>query len=278
MVELYVSWIPGLCENKEAVVLIKNSPNITGIELSGGNTDMVIARASGLKLSVHTPTREKSCGLCDPDFQKNILPHLTQFDGSTLATFHSISTTPTITKEEIIQNCIKNLKFCCTTYSPHRVAFETTAFWPGVVPPFMTDNEFVKILLENTQSGLVFDVSHTFCAAINRELHTNQSFKEYLREIIEISKGRVLEMHFNVPAEVNGTITDVHGIYVENDSTCDAIVELARKVLAVNPQIKVVNLEMYTHGTPLDHAKIMCKQAEMITKILELKIEKYKNH
>jgi hypothetical protein len=274
MVELYASWVPGLPENEQAVALIKNSPHITGVELSGGNADMTIARASGLKLSVHTPTREKTCCLWQPDFQKNIQPNLTQFDGSTLATFHTISTPTTVSQEEVIKNCINNLQFCCKTYGAHRVAFENTVIKPDKIPFFMTDNSFVKELLDKTESGLLFDVSHALTAAIHREMHTNQSFKEYLRELIDISKGRVLEMHFNVPAEVNGSITDVHGTYVPDEAISEAIIELARKVLTANPQIKVITLEMYTHTDPLRHAQIMCEQAEIITKKLGLTIEK----
>ena len=62
MVELYVSWVKGLPEDKEALKLLKDSQIVDGVELSNVDTQVERIRDSGLKVSSHTP------GVFNPGF------------------------------------------------------------------------------------------------------------------------------------------------------------------------------------------------------------------
>ena len=62
MVELYVSWVKGLPEDKEALKLLKDSRIVDGIELSNVDEQVERIRDSGLKVSSHTP------GVYNPGF------------------------------------------------------------------------------------------------------------------------------------------------------------------------------------------------------------------
>ncbi len=55
MVELYVSWVKGLPEDKEALKLLKSSGIVDGVELSNVDAQVERIRESGLKVSSHTP-------------------------------------------------------------------------------------------------------------------------------------------------------------------------------------------------------------------------------
>jgi sugar phosphate isomerase/epimerase len=92
MVEIYVSWCPGLETNDEALRILKDCKLISGIEVWNHDLKGNIKK-NGLKLSIHNPIKKIMCDLTDDNLEESLSQHKEIVDAmissdSKIAGFH----------------------------------------------------------------------------------------------------------------------------------------------------------------------------------------------
>lgn len=269
--EIYASWCPGLPESKKAMNTLKKSNLISGIEICDLNHGIELIKQAGLKVSIHNPLRDIHIGLENKNFEKNIknkLKYCEKCDTGLLG-FHAgyqiIEGDPYawLTKKRTIQN-IRFLQ----KYSYKKIIFESPPYFNnewGAKRKRIASQKFIKKILKQAD-GYLFDVSHNFITMKQFE----KEGKNYQKEILEITRGRVLQMHLNACTKnTKDEYTDEHNTYVGLKHEKEEL-DFAREVLKNNPQLKIITLEMTTNKSPEEHAKILVQQAKYLKKKLRI--------
>jgi hypothetical protein len=68
MVEIYISWVKGIIQDKEALDILGKSGVVSGIEMSNIGEDIDRIHDAGLKVSSHTPGLELTLNLANPGY------------------------------------------------------------------------------------------------------------------------------------------------------------------------------------------------------------------
>jgi len=131
--------------------------------------------------------------------------------------------------------------------------------------------DFFKIInKKKVPIGYLFDISHNFVTADTkiRDGSFNGSIKDYFDSILKITKGKVFQLHINVPGgnEKKGYY-DKHNIF-DKSKLSKQILDLIKHLIKKCPEIKIITLEMQTSGSSLEHAKEMVNQTEFLRKEL----------
>jgi sugar phosphate isomerase/epimerase len=261
-----------LPENKKALEILKNSRIISGIETSNLNEEIELIKKAGLKVSIHNPLRNLHLGLENRNLKKNLTKELInkcELADTGLVGFHAgykiIETNQNLWLTKI--RTILNIKFLKKKINK-KIIFES--------PPYLNNElgkrrekiaspNFVKTILKHSD-GYLFDVSHNFITMKQFE----KQGKNYRKEILEVTKGRVLQMHLNAVTKTP------EGDYIDEHKTFQGLkhekeeLEFAKEVLSLNPQLKVITLEMSTNSSPEKHAKILVEQAKYLKKKLDI--------
>lgn len=135
----------------------------------------------------------------------------------------------------------------------------------------------------NKNIGLLFDTAHIFISL--RTMIDNGDVKgdinHSIKKIIDVSKGRVYEMHIARPTKLedNVYVDDQHAL-IKGEAMSNFVLNIAKKVLEKNHGMMSITLEINTssdpenHPEPVGHAKKLVEQAELVAKELSLKVEK----
>lgn len=125
MIEIYISWVRGLPQDKEALKILKESEIISGIELSNIDNQIQRIKDAGLKVSSHIPTRCFLRNLANPRLMEifgskqgpRILSVIRNSDAPTVG-FHlgysakkmyNIKSFPNVPKENSLITCREEL-------------------------------------------------------------------------------------------------------------------------------------------------------------------------
>jgi hypothetical protein len=267
--EIYASWCIGLPENKKALKILKNSKVISGVEICDLNNGIDLMKKAGLKVSIHNPLRDIHVGLENKGFAKNIKEKLKICEecDTGLLGFHAGyqiidgDHNAWLTK----RRTKKNIKFLQKN-SRKKIIFESPPYFNnewGAKRKKIASPKFVKAVLKQAD-GYLFDASHNFITMKHLE---NQKLN-YRKEILEVTKGKVLQMHLNaVTKKSEEEYNDDHHTYIGLKHEQEEL-EFAKEVLKNNPQLKIITLEMTTNTSPEEHAKIMVQQAKYLKKKL----------
>jgi uncharacterized protein (UPF0276 family) len=273
--KLYVSWIPGLHKNPEAVAIIKACPHIDAVEYcSDDEAEIRELKDAGLNVSIHNPFRSKKLSLKDPGFAAALqcAPRLLALNDAPLIGFHIAYEHPDDgSDEEVMLRCIAHIRAACALLGKEHVAFEAGPYFPELGVKLMSSPAIIRRLLAETDAGFLFDMSHLFITAANMGKERGRPVDEILDELVEMTRGRVVQMHLNVPTWVNGRYDDLHAT-LGDDALSSRIWRLAQDVLDANPGIKVVTLEMYTSKDVVAHARAMVAQAELVRRLLDRRV------
>ncbi|MBU1198568.1 MAG: hypothetical protein KKF46_02605 [Nanoarchaeota archaeon] len=147
---------------------------------------------------------------------------------------------------------------------------------------YFSSLEFYKKILNhpkihNENFGLLFDVAHVIATASTNVL--SKIYKgtqdDFINELINISKGRVYQLHLNAPkGNLKTGIIDGHKSFTLDEPKTELILGYAKEILNQNPNLTTVTLEMYTNQEPVKHAQILAEQAELVAKKLDIEVEK----
>lgn len=270
--EIYASWCIGLPENKKALAILKKSKIISGIETCQLNEEIDLIKNSGLNLSIHNPLRDFQLGLEDSKFRRKMTKgriELAKKCDTTFLGFHAeykfLFKNPLVLFAKL--QTISNIRFLRKNTNK-KIIFESAPYYPGTNNPErrkVTSPKFIESLLKHAD-GYLFDASHNFITMKNLEKEGN---KEYEKEILRVTKGRVKEMHLNCPTKTEEGYRDNHTIFTGKEYEKEFL-DFVKKVLRNNPQLEIINLEMNTNSSPEEHAKILVQQARYLKKKLRI--------
>jgi|SRR3989344_1674909 len=327
MVEIYISWVKGLSQNKEVLRILRESGIISGIERVIIDEETLRIKEGSLKISLHNPG---NINLANPDLNKffksngeNVLKAIKESDTSVVG-FHcgysakevyKMVSYPNIPKPNTIINDIhqlierfsKNLTFLDSKINEtppikyilienmdyvregkkviwdiqekdikkKKEEIEETIFRYGINSGllYVTDPSFIKEVLDKSKVGFLFDVAHAFISADAKrhERKPKYTIEDYFNEMIDASKGRTYQIHVNVPGgnEETGYL-DYHNMFTPRERLSDYIMELTKLIVSKSPEIVVLTLEMKTDLKPIHYVRGMIRQAEYLTKRLNL--------
>ncbi|MBN2459143.1 hypothetical protein JXB28_02570 [Candidatus Woesearchaeota archaeon] len=143
------------------------------------------------------------------------------------------------------------------------------------MPEFLSSIFNDKRISQNPNLGFLFDVAHVFISIHNlaNEGLLQESKDECIKNIIKATAGRVYQLHITGVHDLGGKVYGDKQIEIKKDPVSIYLLDMAKEILACNP-VSTVTLEIETGLAPVPHAKKLVQQAEMVTKFLELKVEK----
>ncbi len=289
MVDFYCSWCLGLPESKKALDIIRDSNEFSGIELSNTSSDIDKILSSGLKASIHNPSREYKISIESNKFievltqdslildscKKSSLPFVSFHAG------HQMYFSKSIPNEFVISNARKNLHFLDHEINK-KIILEQ--FWlpfdktklDGVEKEcalYSTSIDFLKDIQSSTNAGILLDVSHALVTASARIRSNYYKFdvKNYFLDVLNATSKNIFQMHINCPqyTKVDGFV-DKHFPFKSSGIESKTVFECAAEAVAVSPNLKMITLEIEPHLEPIKHARLMVKQAKLVRKKLNL--------
>jgi hypothetical protein len=144
-------------------------------------------------------------------------------------------------------------------------------------PEFIASILNDKRIKDNKSIGFLFDTAHILISVktMIESKEINDDVDSYFSKIIKACKGRVFQLHIARPTIMaKGVYVDDQEALRKGDKMSQQVLIIAKKVLQANPDIKSVTLEIDTYLEPVEHAKKLVQQTEMVVKELNLKVEK----
>jgi uncharacterized protein (UPF0276 family) len=268
--EIYASWCEGLPQSKNALKILKDSGMIIGIETCDLNEEIDLIKKSGLKVNVHNPLRKLRVGLEDKNLKKEMTPEkilLCKKSDEDFVGFHTCYKNLERSHSLVFARVrhVLNTKFLRKNLNK-KIIFESRPYIKGLTTSKKsTSPNFIEQLL-NYSNGYLFDISHNFVTMKN----LGNEGKEYRKEILKVTGGKVLQIHLNCPLKKEGgDFIDVHGIFQGKDYEKE-VLDFARDVIKNNPQLSVITLEMTTNSSPEEHVNILIQQAKYLKKKLDI--------
>jgi hypothetical protein len=127
----------------------------------------------------------------------------------------------------------------------------------------------------NESIGFLFDTAHVFVAVNNlvNDGEIKADRDKCIKDIIEVTKGRAYQMHLSTPKNCGDNLyVDAQEKLVKGGKDSMMMLRIAKEVLKNNPLLQTISLEIDTHLEPVNHAKELVAQAELVAK--ELNLEK----
>ncbi len=289
MVEFYCSWCKGLPDSKKALSILKDSNEFSGIELSNTSEDIEKIISSGLKASIHNPSRFFKISLDSSNFIPTIVENpsiVNSCKKSSLpfVSFHagqSVWFSKTLPKEIILSNTRKSLRFLDHELDK-RILFEM--IYPSCENIFASkidkENmlycssiEYMQDILSSTNAGVLLDVSHTLISASSRIKLADYKggVKDYFLDVLNAVSRNIFELHVNCPQFIkNEGFVDKHFVLKSSGLESKTVFDCTEETIAVSPNLKMITLEIEPMLEPIEHAKIMVKQAKLVKKKLNL--------
>ncbi len=285
MVEIYASWCTGLPSDKEALSIIKNSNLLVGIETCHVDGEIKQIIDFGLKYNLHNPLRNLHIGLENNTFiptmiqYPNIVRALNESNPVAVG-FHagySAMNDSNSSIELMVSNTLRSIKFLDEVVQK-KIIFETVPYTDEFARvgnkfalDYVTSPDYMKRIISKGRAGLLIDISHNYVSGAHKI--KNGLFKgdiqDYFTSILNSTVNDVYQIHLNVPSfDAAKGYYDTHSIIKPTQKTSKEIMLIAREIIDSCPNLKTITLEMTTNLSPIKHAKVMVKQAELVKKEL----------
>lgn len=289
MVDLYCSWCEGLPQSKKALGIIRDSNEFSGIEMSNSGEEMDLVLDSGLKVSIHNPSRFFRVSLESPNFIPTIAENPILIESCKKASlpfvsFHAGQTqwySKMMSPETIISNTRKSIRFLDRELNK-KILFELSSFpielglggeFEKRSGLYATSKEYMKDIVSTTNAGVLLDVSHTLNSASTKIRSNNfkGNEKDYFMDVLMSIAKDIFQMHINCPSytKANG-FRDEHLELKSSGIESKNVFECTAETIAVSPNLKMITLEIEPLVEPIKHARIMVKQAKLVRKKLNL--------
>jgi hypothetical protein len=285
MVDLFCSWCEGLAYSEEALALIKDSSLFAGVEMANSGEETELIKKAGLKYSLHNPIRFFGEGLETWDLRKILSenPNVVSACNSSSLPFvgfhagYSARLSKDNEADDILMKCKNSIAILKETITKE-VIFEncslsTTFFEKGnaFALNYCTSPDFFRALLEDSSVGFLLDVSHLVSAAstkIDKGIYS-KGVEYYFSETINEFSGRINELHLNSTRILhNGLYSDAHlPIDIQSEEGRLTLC-LAKEAVHACSNLKALTLEVDPKLPPVEHAKLLIKQAELVNKIV----------
>ncbi len=273
--DIYISWCPGLPDDKEALQILKDSDHVAGIELSNTDESAGKIRRAGLKTSIHNILRNHKATLADEDFitvlnhTENAITTLQDSDAP-VAGFHATTPKNNEHSKERLISLLKENAAKAAELTGKQIAIETSVYRLQNTHPmkaYTTSPDFLRDIVAHTEAGILLDVSHFFISQHTRAVKEKRKFDLHNDVIDEIKTfaERIVQVHLNVPTKIDAGYDDFHTPFSEDGEMTEIILEICRNICAMDNNIKVITLEMDTGKAPAKHAEMMAEQARFFT-------------
>jgi len=289
MVEFYCSWCKDLPDSKKALEILKNSNEFAGIELSNTSQDVEKIISSGLKVSIHNPSRFFNVSLDSPNFiptitenpsiiescKKSSLPFVSFHAGQAFWRSHIFS------KDIILSNTRKSLRFLDheinkkiifeLLWLPYKIASSTGPERESGL--YSTGMDYMQDVVKSTNAGVLLDVAHTLTSASTRINSNNYkgTVKDYFLDVLNAGSKDIFQMHINCPGYTKSEgFMDKHFAFKSSGIESRTVFECAKEAISVSPNLKMITLEVEPQLEPVEHARFMIKQAKLVRKKLNL--------
>jgi hypothetical protein len=287
MISIYAPWCPGLSEDKEALAIIRDSKILTGIETCDADSEIDRIKAAGVKYNLHNPLFKEKIGLDCPQFVTAFTFHpkmLEYCNGSSppALSFHtgydSIEN-KNCTKEYALNNTLHSIKFLDSVIQK-KIIFESTTYSPKYfetghkeTASYVTSPNFFKDIFSKSKAGFLFDIAHNLVSGSNKIVlgEYNGTIEDYFSDILRVVAKETYQIHLNVVGgDLKKGFTDEHEIIKPSQKNSKLVLSLAKEIIGACPNLKTITLEMYTKKKPVEHAKLMIKQAELVKNELDI--------
>lgn len=288
MVELFCSWCRGLAQSREALKLLVDSNEFSGIELSIVNEEIDLILDAGLKVSLHNPLRNYHESIESDSFIESFLkePTIPFYSKKVLLPFisfhvgRSCSLGECYSKQKIFSNTKKNLDYLSNSIDK-KIILEGTCFTNKMINEkeftkinlYSTSREFFRDFSLHTNAEILIDVAHTLVSGQTRILNDfyEESIKDYFTDFLDYTKNNVFELHINsfeLTKEKN--FVDKHHPFKESGFESNLVFECTNEAISNCSNLKAIVLEIESNSDPINHARIMIEQAKLVRKKLEL--------
>jgi hypothetical protein len=281
MVEIYSSWSKGLAYDKTALKMLKGA-GIAGIELGQCGEEVELIQNSGLKFSLHNPSREKRLSLGSADFIQMLKksPEIIETcnaSGPPSVGFHIgnpdfLKTVYSI--ESLEYSVLSGLKFLDSCIAK-KIIFESCPYYgsnegKSSVYYYVTTPEFIRAIISKSTAGYLFDVAHNTVTGQNKIAmgEYNGTIEEYLSELLSVCAKETFQVHLNVPRIEGKKWVDAHAPFNARKKESRQILTFAKEVIDSCPNLKTITLEIDSNLAPQAHAKLIIAQEKIIQKLL----------
>ena len=151
-------------------------------------------------------------------------------------------------------------------------------YGPNAALGNLTDSSEVNFIINEVNKssilpiGFLFDVAHNYISA-DAKIHEglyNGTIEDYFIDMLKVVGNKTMQIHINVPGgDLDTGYNDSHLPFADDDLSIE-LLNLANLVVNNCPNLRVLTLEIRTPYTPLEHAKIMIEQADLVIKSLKL--------
>lgn len=283
MIPIFISWTKGLPQNEEALSLIREHSFVSGVETSGDPQDIIAMQEHGVKVSIHNPPYEKRFSIEDADLISYLAgdegQHILKQNDIPITSLHlgySVWYGEPYGFAELLERARRHIPQLIEV-CPHPLVIEMTPLGgKRILTPLKPDTKFfsspflLNTLTNEFPINFLFDIAHMFVAGMNK-INMGMydgTIEDYFDELLKAAKGRTLQLHVNVPVLNNqGMYDDKHRLF-SNDSLSKKILSLTKRVVQASPDLKLITLEMNSKQEPLEHTKILLKQAELLHEYL----------
>ena len=305
--ELFVSWVPGLPSDREALGVLKTNPLITGVESCNVPDEQGLLNAAGLKLSMHNPAFPLREDLSYPGLAERIagrdhlLDTIRASDAPTVG-FHLCHSLLVHIRDvlegkaafrnrwtEAEDNIVLNLAeleglINAPMKEKKKILFETNAAPSLARIDRLADagvrTDVQKLMLVNSPQSINRVLRKTeknprigflfdvaHCLGASHNLAWNPSQRRKLMNDFV----RLSEGRvFQVHLNRPRRLgMDGHTALLEGDALSGEVLSWAETVLARNP-VQTVTLEVDTGEGPVAHARILAQQTELVRRRLKL--------
>lgn len=142
---------------------------------------------------------------------------------------------------------------------PVPIAIETGVNYLRPRPDELEDGDFVGVVAERSDCGVLLDLHNVFANALNGR----QPIEDFLAQL---PLERVWELHIAGGMEMDGFWLDAH-----SGALPDALVEIAAEVVPRLPSLKAIVFEIFPSFVPVVGLELVAEQLRRIRKLWELR-------
>lgn len=285
MVEFFCSWSKGLAYDEKALGILKNSGIISGVEMYNCDEQFDLVKKFGLKVSLHNPLKYYEFLLEEKELAQKLgknklfVDFCNRSDTKTIG-FHA--GTPAIFNgnlqgKELLSGAVSGFKYISGLIRKDLIVepvhYEKSISFGGTNEglAYASGPEFLESFLQQTKSGVLFDVSHVLISSEAKlaDGFSSQSTQKHFDSILRVSEGKIRQMHLNVPNILNNEFMDMH-LAFKADLLSKRVLGLAKSVVNSAPKLELITLEIDTGLSPVEHANKIVEQARLVARTLAL--------
>lgn len=304
--KVFISWTKGITKSKEALDYIKNSPYITGIEITNFDEQIDDLIEANVPFSMHN-TKINGFVFENKEFfeEKESFDRFLYLQSLAVPSFYGVHlgyvSNYDLDIVGLVNNFVKNVKLLDEKGFNKRVLFESPPFhglvttvrdrkllleeFEKFIPSeksrkYMSLPEniakYYNILKKECNCGYLFDISHLIISSENLRRYgiIDYSTEDYLAKVLDAVNFDVVQIHFNYYTRIAGDcLIDGHsGYFACRDS--EKSIERLGSVLNKCQNVEAITFEIDTDFDPVEHVKALEENVKTVFEKVGFVVEK----